>query len=328
MPEDETGTVMDQVTATLDAQEKLSPEDKFQKDKELFSKITGEEFNTPKTKKSKPEPKAEEPEEPEEDEPEEKPADPRVVAARKGLAEAGYPEASVQNASDEEALAWYNRHTEQDFDRETAKRQALDLQRRLEDLEKAREPEPEPEPEPVKPDFDGFQKALEDQFGEDASKALGPAFQGLISPLLEENASLRSELKGIKDSWKEAEDRNAKAMTAQNRSRLQSQVPQLENDIAWKAVEDAAGSLMRSGKTYLTADQLFDDAVKGLYGDEVFDKKSRSSDDKKKKIRSAAPTIESRKRAPEPLTAADKQHARDWETFMKTEQRRKAGEYR
>jgi hypothetical protein len=316
---DEPEALTEQVTATLEE----SPEDKLSKDKELFSKITGEEFGTPTPKQEKePEP---EPEEVEAEEPE-KPTDPRVAAARKGLAEAGYPETSVQGASDEEALAWWNRHTEQDFDRETAKRQALDLQRRLEELEKA--PEPEPEPEPVKPDYEAFQKVLADQFGDEVGQAIAVAFQSLMAPYGDQITSALNGVNGLKKTWTDAEERNTKAMTAQNRSRLQAQVPQLENDLAWKAVEDAAGALLQSGQTFLTADQLFDEAVKSLYGDTAFGQQEDKTSKQKKKIRSASPTTESRRRAPEPQTAEQKQHASDWEQFMKTEKKRKAGEYR
>jgi hypothetical protein len=300
-----------------------SPEATLAADKALFAKITGEEFSSPTPKKaetaSQPDP---EPEETEAEAPE-APIDPRVDAARKGLAQAGYPKTSVEGASDEEALGWWNRHTEQDFDRTSAKEQALDLQKRLNALEETRQ-----EPvEPPKPLLDPapMLSALKEQFGDEAGEQLSGVFQDYVGKALDE---MNGRVGGLESTWKDAEKRSSDAMTAANRSRLQTAIPQLENDMAWKAIEDTASTLLGSGKTFLSADQLFDEAAKVMYGDVSLETVADKTSKQKKKIRSAAPTTESRKGAPETLSSADSQKAKDWESFQRTETKRKAGGYR
>jgi len=321
------------VLETLDAARadtgKLEGKDKLAADMALFEKVTGDSFKPePKEKKPKAEPKpkkqekAVEPEEPdleddeeeiEDEEPEEKPVDPRVAEARAKLASV-YPKGAVEASSDEEALAWWNRHNEADYDRSSAKEQALDLQKRLAALEKPKEPEA---PKAPLIDTEGISKSLEDHFGEETGKAMASILGGLLEPVL-------GEVRAMKETQAQEQEQRAQAVRSSNYQRLTEIIPQLKSKAARAALDATANMLLEEPKAnYSTADELYNAAAEAIYGEGSLEPKEDIRVKQKKRVRSAQFTTESRKGGSEALTPEE----RDLKAFERTEQKRKAGEY-
>lgn len=311
-------TPASEVMAVLE-EAKGSPKADLSADRALFDKITTE--IPPREIKTE---TVEEPEEPEpdqtEDEPaeeaQEAPANPRATEAREKL-RARFPASAIDAASDSEVMDWWSSLNRQDYDSSEAKEQVLRLRRELEEARK--EPEPE-EPEPEIITSDEIAEQLKEQLGEEAAKLMG----SLLAPVHQQNAELRKEIVSLREGVEQERARQGDALRESNHTRLTSMIPQLKNPAALEALDRAAQSLLENGESFSTAEKLYDEAARAIYGaDAMKPKEPDSRPEKKKAIRRNQMSEESRKGAPPPKT----KRQRDLDVWASIKNKTKEGGY-
>ena len=243
------------------------------------------------------------------------PETPESAKAREFLRlKASVPASVIEKLSPEEAQDWAASSSKNVADVDRAFMERAELQKELRELREAANTSEEPSSAvPASElDLDEVESQLSEQFGESESKALTGALKDILSPFTARIAQLEAVIDQAKSS-------NTRQITTTNRERLSELVPLLaESDRAWEAVErEVIASAEKDPGAFTNAAEFFDDAVKALYGEAVFDEKAEPEpeeeavDEGKEARELATPTTKTRKPAPRKLPAKES----DWEVF-------------
>jgi hypothetical protein len=244
-----------------------------------------------------------------------KPETPESTRAREFLRlKASVPASVIEKLSPEEAQDWATSSSKNVADVDRAFMERAELQKELRELREAASESEEPSSAvpASEMDLDEVESQLSEQFGESESKALTGALRDILSPFTARIAQLEAVIDQAKNS-------NTRQIATTNRERLSELVPLLaESNRAWAAVErEVIASAEMDPGAFTNAAEFFDDAVKALYGETVFDKKpepepeEEAVDEGKEARELATPTTKTRKPAPRKLPAKES----DWEVF-------------
>jgi hypothetical protein len=228
---------------------------------------------------------------------------------------ASVPESVIEKLSTEEVVAWAASSTKSVAEIDRAFMERAELQKELRDLSEAagkpKGEEPSAVPASPSPDLKEIESQLLEQFGEEEAKVLTRA----IEPFMSRIADLEQTIESAKDS-------NTRQISKSNRERLSEVVPLLaESDRAWEAVErEVIATAERKPSAFTNAGDFFDDAVRALYGDAVFEKKAEpepepeapeDAEEEKEARKKATPSIKTKKPAPRKLPPKES----DWEVY-------------
>lgn len=297
-----------------------SKESKFDQDRAAFAALEGkygaEDKPKPKPKRSpkkKSTPEAQASEEPQledvtpdEDvrEVEEPKVDetPESKKAREFLKlKASAPSTAIDSLTPSEATEWAASLAKNEADVQRAFLDRAELQKEVEGLkEAATKSEPTSAVPADDVDFGDLETRLSEHLGDEAGKTIAETFKQTLTPY-------QARIDQLEATIQQAREENTQKISETNRERVGKKVERLkESDRAWQAVEREVIAMATEAKPgeFSSVESMFDEAVKVLYGDNVFEPKKPVEDveEKKARIKSASPETQSRKPAPRKLS--------------------------
>lgn len=177
-------------------------------------------------------------------------------------------------------------------------RRLADLERRLEEAQRAPQKPAEPAVDPLK----AMQERLAEKFGEDEGATLAETFGDYLRPLLERTALMEKMLV-------DATERGRKQTAVANHKRLSKEHAQLKgNDAALGMIDMQVEALVsKNPSKFSSLDEAYDHVVEALYGgQEEAEEEADEGEGDADAIAASAPTIPNHKTSERKLTNEQK----------------------